>query len=84
VRSYYIGGRRVYVTFNAKNSGEYGQGAISEGEYLKAWLLKSKCLPLPCKQLPFPPALLNSGCNVFASTPQEAIAKGLLPPDWTG
>ena len=84
VRSYYIGGRRIYVTFNAKNSGKYGQGAISEGEYLKAWLLKKKCLPVPCKQLPFPPALLNSGCNVFASTPQEAIAKGLLPPDWTG
>jgi len=44
-RSYWIGGRRVYTTFNAKNSGEYGQGAISAGEYLAAGLLKYNCLP---------------------------------------
>jgi len=44
-RSYWIGGKRFYTTFNAKNSGEYGQGAISAGEYLAAGLLKYNCLP---------------------------------------
>ncbi len=46
-RSYWMGGRRVYITFNAKNSGKYGQGAISAGEYLAAGLLKTNCLPTP-------------------------------------
>lgn len=61
VRSYHIGGKRTYRTFNAKNSGKYGQGALSAGEYLAAGLLKQNCLPTP-KALakPLPPA--NSGC----------------------
>ena len=61
-RSYHIGGKRFYTTFNAKNSGEYGQGAISAGEYLSAGLLKANCLPTPAALAPLPPALLNSGC----------------------
>lgn len=56
-RSYFIGGRKVYTTYNAKNSGTYGQGAISAGEYLSAGLLKNNCLPAPVK-----PVLNNSGC----------------------
>jgi hypothetical protein len=63
-RSYYIGGRRIYISFNAKNSGEYGQGAISAGEYLSAGLLKRNCLlNIPPHQ---PLALLNSGCKQCA------------------
>jgi hypothetical protein len=62
IRSYHIGGKRFYTTFNAKNSGEYGQGAISAGEYLSAGLLKYNCLPTPDALAPSPPALLNSGC----------------------
>jgi hypothetical protein len=71
-RSYWIGGKRFYTTFNAKNSGEYGQGAISAGEYLSAGLLKYNCLPPPTSiatappgkeyLVHTPPALLNSGC----------------------
>jgi len=61
-RSYHIGGKRFYTTYNAKNSGEYGQGAISAGEYLSAGLLKARCLPPPEDKAPLPPALLNSGC----------------------
>jgi len=64
-RSYYIGGRLVYTTYNAKNSGEYGQGAISAGEYLKAGLLQYKkyqCGTTQKSIAPIPPALLNSGC----------------------
>jgi hypothetical protein len=61
-RSYHIGGRRVYITFNAKNSGYYGQGAISAGEYLSSGLLKNNCLPTPKALEPVPKALLNSGC----------------------
>ena len=61
-RSYHIGGKRFYTTFNAKNSGEYGQGAISAGEYLSSGLLKANCLPTPAALAPMPPALLNSGC----------------------
>ncbi len=64
-RSYYIGGRLVYMTYNAKNSGEYGQGAISAGEYLKAGLLQYKkyhCKTTQKSIAPIPPALLNSGC----------------------
>jgi hypothetical protein len=61
VRSYHIGGRRAYITFNAKNSGEYGQGAISAGEYLSSGLLKRNCLPTP-KALAKPPPPLNSVC----------------------
>ena len=61
-RSYYIGGKRFYTTFNAKNSGEYGQGAISAGEYLSSGLLKANFLPTPDACKPMPPALLNSGC----------------------
>jgi hypothetical protein len=64
-RSYYIGGRLVYTTYNAKNSGEYGQGAISAGEYLKAGLIqyqKYRCKTTQKSIAPIPPALLNSGC----------------------
>ena len=63
IRSYYIGGKRFYTTFNAKNSGEYGQGAISAGEYLAAGLLKWNGLPTPktCLAASKQP-LLNSGC----------------------
>jgi len=64
-RSYHIGGRLVYTTYNAKNSGEYGQGAISAGEYLKAGLLqyqKYNCKTTMKSIAPLPPALLNSGC----------------------
>jgi hypothetical protein len=66
VRAYHIGGRYVYTTFNAKNSGKpYQQGAITAGEYLKAGLLKYKkynCGVTPASIAPIPPALLNSGC----------------------
>ena len=62
VRSYYIGGKRFYTTFNAKNGGEYGQGAISAGEYISAGLLKYNRLPTPLALAPVPAALLNSGC----------------------
>ena len=61
-RSYHIGGKRFYTTYNAKNSGEYGQGAISAGEYLSAGLLKANCLPTPAALAPLPPALNNSSC----------------------
>jgi hypothetical protein len=64
-RSYHIGGKRFYTTYNAKNSGEYGQGAITAGEYLKAGLLKYKkynCNTTVKSIAPLPPALLNSGC----------------------
>ena len=67
-RAYHIGGRYVYTTFNAKNSGvPYQQGAITAGEYLKAGLLKYKkynaaCGVTPESIAPIPPALLNSGC----------------------
>ena len=61
VRSYHIGGKRYYTTFNAKNSGEYGQGAISAGEYLAAGLLKYNCLPTPAA-LAKPVRISNSGC----------------------
>ena len=67
-RSYHIGGKRFYTTYNAKNSGvPYQQGAITAGEYLKAGLLKYKKYNAACGVTPFsirplPPALLNSGC----------------------
>lgn len=64
-QGYHIGGRYVYTTYNAKNSGEYGQGAITAGEYLKAGLLKYKkynCGITAQTIAPIPPALLNSGC----------------------
>lgn len=64
-RSYHIGGKRFYTTYNAKNSGEYGQGAISAGEYLKAGLLKNKkydCNTTIKTIAPIPPALLNTTC----------------------
>jgi hypothetical protein len=61
-RSYYIGGRKVYTTYNAKNSGQYGQGSITAGEYLRAGLLLKNCLPPPLSFAPVPKALLNSGC----------------------
>ena len=63
-RSYHIGGKRFYTTYNAKNSGEYGQGAITAGEYLKAGLLKYKkydCNTTQKSIAPIPAALLNSG-----------------------
>ena len=69
VRAYHIGGRYVYTTFNAKNSGKPNQqGAITAGEYLKAGLLKYKkynaaCGVTPESIAPEPPALLNSGCK---------------------
>jgi len=64
-RSYHIGGKLFYTTYNAKNSGEYGQGAISAGEYLKAGLLKYKkynCKTTVASIAHKPPALLNSTC----------------------
>ena len=84
-RSYFIGGRRVYTTFNAKNSGKpFTQGALSAGEYLKTGVLRNNCLPTPAAKKPFPPSLLNGGCNVQALTPAQAKANGLLPASWTG
>ena len=84
-RSYFIGGRRVYITFNAKNSGNpFTQGALTAGEYLKAGLLRNNCLPTPDAQKHFPPSLLHNGCNVNALTPAEAKALGLLADSWTG
>ena len=66
-RSYHIGGKRFYTTYNAKNSGKpYQQGAITAGEYLKAGLLKYKkynCGVTPETIAPIPAALLNSGCK---------------------
>jgi hypothetical protein len=65
-RSYHIGGKRFYTTYNAKNSGEYGQGAISAGEYLKAGLLKNKkynCNTTVKSIAPIPKALLNGTCS---------------------
>jgi len=65
-RSYHIGGKRFYTTFNAKNSGQYGQGAISAGEYLKAGLLKYKkfnCETTTKSIAPVPVAMLNSTCT---------------------
>ena len=66
-RSYHIGGKRFYTTYNAKNSGKpYQQGAITAGEYLKAGLLKYKkynCDTTIKSIAPIPPALLNSGCK---------------------
>ena len=62
-RSYHIGGKRFYTTYNAKNSGKpYEQGAMSAGEYLKAGLLLKNCLPSFKTFNSSPPALLNSGC----------------------
>jgi hypothetical protein len=67
-RSYHIGGKLFYTTYNAKNSGvPYQQGAITAGEYLKAGLLKYKKYNAACgvtiqSIAPIPPALLNSGC----------------------
>lgn len=84
-RSYFIGGRRIYITFNAKNSGSPAtQGALTAGEYLKAGLLRRNCLPTPANKKHFPPSLNHNGCNVNANTPAEAIALGLLPSSWTG
>ena len=62
-RDYHIGGKRFYTTYNAKNSGEYGQGSITAGEYLRAGLFLKKCLPTPAKWAPVPASLLNSGCE---------------------
>lgn len=62
-RDYHIGGKRFYTTYNAKNSGEYGQGSISAGEYLRAGLLLKNCLPTPAIWAPVPASLLNSGCK---------------------
>jgi hypothetical protein len=65
-RSYHIGGKRFYTTYNAKNSGEYGQGAISAGEYLTAGLLKYQkynCNTTVKSIAPKPPALLNGTCS---------------------
>jgi hypothetical protein len=61
-RSYHISGKLFYTTYNAKNSGEYGQGSITAGEYLRAGLLARNCLPTPAALAPIPKALLNSGC----------------------
>jgi hypothetical protein len=84
-RSYFIGGRRVYITFNAKNSGSPAtQGALTAGEYLKAGLLRRNCLPTPNDKKHFPPSLNHNGCDVNANTPAEAKALGLIPITWTG
>lgn len=85
VRSYFIGGRKVYTMFNAKNSGSpYTQGAMTASDYLKTGLLLKNCLPTPASKAPFPPSLLHGGCNVNALNPEDAVANGLLPNNWTG
>jgi len=61
--SYHIGGKLFYTSYNSKNSGEYGQGAISAGEYLRAGLLKYKkfdCETTIESIAPIPSSLLNS------------------------
>ena len=66
-RSYHIGGKRYYTSYNDKKTTDYLhlKGAISAGEYLKAGLLKYKkydCNTTFDSIAPEPKSLLNSGC----------------------
>ena len=80
-RSYRIGGRLVYQNNYSKNA---GIGAVPASEYLRRGLLKANCLPTPSNKQSWPLTLLRNGCNLQVQTPAEAIALGLLPPDWQG
>lgn len=82
--SYHIGGKKYIRMPYSKN---HKQLPVDSSQYMRGLLQKSNCLPTPKNAQAFPNNVNNgsgSGCNVNASTPQEAINKGLLPPTWTG
>ena len=57
-------------------------GGLTSDEYTKTRLMTKKCLPTPPSLQHFPMKVMN-GCNVVrVYTPEEAIAAGLLPPNW--
>lgn len=79
--SYHIGGKKYYQEYYTKSN---GSGAMPEGEYMRSLLQKRNCLPTPPNIQHFPPTVNHQGCDVNALTPAQAIANGLLPPDWVG
>lgn len=54
----------------------------SASDYTNTDLYKNNCLPTPPCKAPFPPPVNPTDCATTAVTPKEAIAAGLLPPDW--
>lgn len=77
--SYFIGTVKHVRTPYAKNLNAF---PISQGQYMKSILFNKRNLPTPpCKQH-FPPTINTKACGVYAKTPEEAIALGLLPKDW--
>ena len=79
--TYHIGGKKYYQEYYTKSN---GSGAVPEGEYMRSLLQKRQCLPTPPNRQHFPPNVNHQGCDANALTPAQAIANGLLPPDWVG
>lgn len=59
--------------------------AISSGEYLRTKFLNNKCIPIPrdknnalSKKLPFPPNVINSGCNKNYINQIKAAKNGIF------
>ena len=77
--SYFIGTVKHVRTPYAKNLNTF---PVSQGQYMKSILFNKHNLPTPpCKQH-FPPKTNTKACGVYAKTPEEAVALGLLPKDW--
>lgn len=83
-KQYRIGGKIVinnWPFYYAKNK---GSGAVSQGTYIRSGVPPQNCLPTPCNAQHFPPTVNNNGCDAYYLTPAQAIAGGLLPPNWNG
>ena len=77
--SYFIGTVKHVKTPYSKNLNAF---PISQGQYMKSILFNKHNLPTPpCKQS-FPPTINTKSCATNATTPEQAIALGLLPKDW--
>ena len=78
--AYHIGGKKYTLANYGKDLGLLN----SQSDYMRGGLMAKNCLPTPANKQPFPMMLNKNGCDVFALTPAQAKADGLLPPDWTG
>ena len=79
IKSTYPGGKRKYVTNIKKTNTD---GAIPMSEYIDIGALQKKNLPTPENKKTFPFVINHTGCDTNFITPEDAIAKRMLPENW--
>ena len=79
IQSTFPGGKRKYVTNIKKTNTD---GAIPMSEYVDIGALQKKNLPTPANKQTFPFTMNHNGCDTNFITPEDAVAKRILPDNW--